>query len=368
MLSYLEEKNLDAWLGGYARHVLKNLRKPHVEGPRHLLFAVCDHYEPLWDTSTSALGDARVRAWAEGYPALCSQFRDADGRPPRHSFFFPGEQYVPRWMDALAKLTKDDFAEVELHLHHDHDTAATLAAKIELYKARFAEHGLLSRGPDGEPRYAFIHGNWCLANARKDGRNCGVDDELVVLHDTGCYADFTFACAPDESQPRFVNEIYWPTGDLTKKRAYEQGEAARVGKVMDDRLLMVTGPLAIAARAEKLPVWIDNAGITARRPPTPFRLGTWASQNIHVAGRPEWVFVKSFTHGAPEPQAEVFLREPARVMHETLAAKYNDGQKWKLHYVTAREMFNIAIAAMDGKTGDPGQYRDYRLPKPPAAG
>ena len=185
MLSYLEEKNLDAWLGGYARHVLKNLRKPHVEGSRHLLFAVCDHYEPLWDTSTSALGDARVRAWAEGYPALCSQFRDADGRPPRHSFFFPGEQYVPRWMDALAKLTKDDFAEVELHLHHDHDTAATLAAKIELYKARFAEHGLLSRGPDGKPRYAFIHGNWCLANARKDGRNCGVDDELVVLHDTG---------------------------------------------------------------------------------------------------------------------------------------------------------------------------------------
>ena len=80
---------------------------------------------------------------------------------------------------------------------------------------------------DGRPAWAFIHGNWCLANARRDGRNCGVDDELVVLHKTGCYADFTFAAAPNEAQPRFVNQIYWPTGDLTKKRAYENGEVAR---------------------------------------------------------------------------------------------------------------------------------------------
>lgn len=365
MSSYLTEKNLDAWLGGYARHLARNVVKPAVRGPRHLLFAICDHYEPLWDTSTVAIGDARVRAWAEGYPAICGRFRDADGRPPRHSFFFPGEQYLPRWLDALAKLAKDGFGEVELHMHHDHDTRAGLLAKIERYKARFAEHGHLSRGPDGRARYAFIHGNWCLANARRDGKNCGVDDELVALFESGCYADFTFAAAPDESQPRIVNQIYWPVGDLTRKRAYENGEAARVGHVKDDRLLMITGPLAIAPRAEKLPIWIDNAGITRLRPPTPFRLRTWISQNIHVEGRPEWVFVKAYTHGAPEPQAEVFLGEPARVLHETLTTRYNDGARWKLHYVTAREMFNIAIAAMEGKTGDPGEYRDYKLPKAP---
>ena len=118
MLSYLSEKNLDAWLGGYARHLAANIVKPSVEGPRHLLFAICDHYEPLFDTSTTAIGDARVRAWEEGYPAIHGRFRDADGRPPRHSFFFPGEQYLPRWMDVLAKLTKDDLGEVELHEAH----------------------------------------------------------------------------------------------------------------------------------------------------------------------------------------------------------------------------------------------------------
>jgi len=30
-------------------------------------------------------------------------------------------------------------------------------------------------------------------------------------------------------------------------------------------------------------------------------------------------------------------------------------------------MYNIAIAAMDGKDGDPGAYRDYVLPPPPTA-
>jgi len=34
---------------------------------------------------------------------------------------------------------------------------------------------------------------------------------------------------------------------------------------------------------------------------------------------------------------------------------------FRMHFATAREAFNIALAAVDGKSGDPGQYRDYRL-------
>ena len=32
-----------------------------------------------------------------------------------------------------------------------------------------------------------------------------------------------------------------------------------------------------------------------------------------------------------------------------------------LHFVTAREMVNIVLAACDGREGNPGQYRDYRF-------
>jgi hypothetical protein len=32
-----------------------------------------------------------------------------------------------------------------------------------------------------------------------------------------------------------------------------------------------------------------------------------------------------------------------------------------LHFVTARELTNIILAACDGREGNPGDYRDYRL-------
>jgi hypothetical protein len=43
---------------------------------------------------------------------------------------------------------------------------------------------------------------------------------------------------------------------------------------------------------------------------------------------------------------------------------YNDGTNYVLHYVTAREVYNIIKAAEAGMQGDPGQYRDYILPAP----
>jgi hypothetical protein len=367
VVNYFKQKHFETWIGGYARHLLERRRAPKPSGPRHLLFAFCDHWEPLWNNVSEEAASARVKAWAEGYPRLSAEFRDADGCNPRHSFFFPGEQYRPAWLDTLADFTRRGIGEVELHLHHAGDTGPKLRADILKFLADFASHGHLCRDPDGRLRYAFIHGNWCLANARKDGDWCGVDEEIPLLFDTGCYADFTFPAAPDESQPNIVNQIYWPVGDLERKRAYESGERARVGEVRRDRILMVEGPLALATRREKIPIWIENSAITAKEPGTARRVETWVDQNIHVDGRPEWVFVKVHTHGAPDLQGASLLGEGGRTMHSALTGLYNDGKSWILHYVTAREMFNIAMAAMEGKRGNPAEYRDYVLPPPPAA-
>lgn len=51
-------------------------------------------------------------------------------------------------------------------------------------------------------------------------------------------------------------------------------------------------------------------------------------------------------------------------MHTYLERHYNDGVNYRLHYVTAREAYNIVKAAEDGKAGDPDEYRDYVLPHP----
>ncbi len=367
MLARLLSKNLHTWLGGYARYRAQDFARPRTSGTKHLLFALCDHYEPLWGEPDQSVADARVDAWAQGYPAMAAQFRDADGFGPRHSYFFPGEQYNPRHMDQLGDLARLDMGEVELHLHHDGDTEETLRAQLVDSLAKFAEHGHLTRDPDGRLRYAFIHGNWCLANSRKDGRWCGVDAEMPLLFDTGCYADYTFPAAPSECQPNIVNQIYWPTGDLARNRAYEGGQRARVGARHDDRILMIQGPLSLAFRPGSWSVRIENGGLDGVDPPTAARATTWVKQGIHVQGRPEWVFVKVYTHGAPENTAAALLGAQAREFHSHLVERYNDGVDWKLHYVTAREMYNVAMAAMDGKSGNPGDYRDYVLARPPIA-
>jgi hypothetical protein len=370
-LRALRERHLETFLRGYlvdeGRRLATSRRRTRASGPRHLMVAVCDHHEPLWNKVDDARGAERIATWREGYPRLAREYRDADGKSPRHSFFFPGEEYRPQFLEPLAELARAGFGEVEVHLHHDGDTEATLEAQLRETIASFVRHGHLSRDPDGTPRYAFIHGNWALANGRRDGRWCGVDAELPLLFRTGCYADFTFPSAPDQSQPNIVNRIYWPTGDLTKKRCYESGERARVGEVRNDRILMLQGPLALTRRPGRLSVRIENSALTAHDPPSSARARSWVARDIHVEGRPEWVFVKLHTHGAPEREAASLLGDGGHELHRVLTTEYNDGQRWKLHYVTAREMFNIAMAAMEGKTGDPNAYRDHILSPPPAA-
>jgi hypothetical protein len=76
------------------------------------------------------------------------------------------------------------------------------------------------------------------------------------------------------------------------------------------------------------------------------------------------VFVKVHTHGAPDAQARSLLGEAGRAMHWALR-RYNDGEEFVLHYVSAREMFNIALAGMHGLRGDPDDHRDRFLRPPP---
>jgi hypothetical protein len=166
----------------------------HRDGPRHLLFAFTDHYEPLWNNASPAQGVGAVQAWHKGYPEMVSPFRDADGKPPRHSFFYPGRAVRgprlpgaarPIWRAAVSARSSCTFTTTAT-------PAATLRPALQEYLKLFANHGHLTRDPDGRLRYAFIHGNWALANPMHDGRWCGVPEEVALLYDTGCYADFTF--------------------------------------------------------------------------------------------------------------------------------------------------------------------------------
>jgi len=131
---------------------------------------------------------------------------------------------------------------------------------------------------------------------------------------------------------------------------------------------LVQGPLGLNFARRKWGVLprIENGEICGVNPPTPDRVRLWAQTGIHVAGRPEWVFVKLHTHGCVPANADVLLGEAMAAMHAHLQQHFNDGNTWQLHYVTAREMVNIILAAEAGQSGSPGQYRDYAI-APPAA-
>jgi hypothetical protein len=375
-LGKLGRKEVHLWLGGWLADRARKRAQAAPQGTRHLLFCLCDHYEPLHGQETTTahaavdaaamdLARARVRRWRDEYPRFM-RFRDADGRSPRHSFFYPGEQYDPALVEPIAELVGEGHGEVEVHLHHDRDTREGLRASLEGALRDLGRHGVVPRAKD-RPSWAFIHGNWCLANARRDGRFCGVDEEMALLYDLGCYADFTFPSAPDESQPGIVNAIYYPTGDVARRRAYEHGARVRVGTPRADRLLIVEGPLALAFRPRSRKLRIESAALDWSDPPSLARLRTWVAQGVHVEGRPEWIFVKVHTHGAPEKNADILLGEPMESFHAELARSYNDGAAWQLHYLSAREMYNVARAAMDGKNGSPANWLDYEVPPPERA-
>lgn len=362
----IRRKHIGVWIRGFLR---QDWRAPVPQGrTRHLMFCFVDHFEPQYGGPSYEVECERVARWRADYPRLCEGLRDADGRPPVHTFFYPQEEYRREHLDPLVEMCRMGMGEIEIHLHHDHDTEAGLREKLRSFTQLLVDaHDALPCDPaTGQPRWAFIHGNWALDNSHPDGTGCGVNNELIVLREEGCYADFTFPAAPDPCQTSTVNRIYYAKDDPERPKSHDTGDRVRVGGGTDGDLMIIQGPLGFMWHNRKLGLLprIENADVRTSSPPTRERIDAWVQTGIHVEGRPEWTFVKVHTHGVEERDIDTLLGQPMREAFEYLQSRYNDGREWKLHYVSAREMYNIAKAAEAGHEGDPGLYRDFLIPRP----
>lgn len=328
--------------------------QPAPAGPLHVFLCIADHYEPDLGNASDAVRLERVERWMRDYPRSVDGIADSAGRKPQHTFFYPLEEYRPILLDRLGDLCRRGYGEVEVHLHHDRDTSEQLREKLESFKQTLHhQHGLLHRDASGAIRYGFIHGNWALDNSRPDGRWCGVNDEITVLRETGCYADFTMPSAPDSTQTRTVNSIYYATDDPAAPKSHDTGIPARVGQAApENTLLMIQGPLIFDWRDRKfgLVPRLENGDLHANRPPAARRLDLWLQAGVHVQGRPGWVFIKLHTHGAKPANSDVLLGPPMRGLHEELAARANADPDFHYYYVTAREMAGIVRTAEAGET------------------
>ena len=361
------------WLMRYPMWRLRELMRRMTEeaGPKHFIFVVANHFEPAWNEQGVTLGRnavlSRAADWCKRARLLGDAFRDHDGKAFRHTYFYPIEQYHAGLLDMLAELQMDDFGEVEMHLHHGvdkPDNEANLRSTLLELRDKLAEdHHLLSRRcKDSSPMYAFVHGNLALANSA-GGRFCGVDSEMQILAETGCYADFTLPSWPDESQVGHINAIYQCRRPLQERSPHSTGKNLCVGE-MPILPIIFTGPLVFdwGRRMRGFPIpRVDSGVLSSNYFPQIDRFARWQSADICVKGRPDWVFIKLYCHAFFPSDQETLLGEPMRRFLGDLleTAEYNNESK--IHFATAREAFNIVMAAVDGQSGNPGLFRDYSL-------
>jgi len=345
---------------------------PRVK-PLHLIIALADHFEPAILPHTTGRHAARVvqeqrlARWCREYPKAVAEWPDHDGRNFRHTYFYPAEQYDEGLIDLLAEHCHEGWGEIEVHLHHGVETAGTPESTRQVlteFRDALVRHGCLSQlDGNGGPRYAFVHGNFALANSMQ-GRFCGVDSEIEILAETGCYADFTLPSSPNPAQTSRINALYECNWPLSRKAAHREGRDLRSGRFSPLLPLMIQGPLLLdfSRRSRHWPLpTIENGALTGNRPPTMGRLKLWRKAGITVEGRPDWLFIKLHCHGMDPRDHEAMLGSSLRRFLRELKEQSRNGREYQIHYVTAREMSNLVLAACDGCEGNPNDYRDYRL-------
>lgn len=341
------------WVWNLLAQQMQSSPVDSVEGTKHVMFSFVDHFEPH--------DQEPVSRWTETYPQVVSQYRDADGVPPQHSWFwyfsYSDDAEKFRFLNQLSGLAFQGLGEIELHMHHYGDNEESFLGlmnhAIELSQSVGA---MVTAEPQPRQAFGFIHGLWALDNSREGA--CGVNNELELLRKLHAYADFTHP-SWGKMHPKIVNQLYYATDDPAQPKSYDEGIRMKVGQPGIGDLLIFEGPSVVGFNSLKLTY--DHGDITMVDLPTPKRIDGWVDAGIHVEGRPEWIFVKVYTHGALLEDHEAVLGEWRDTLHSYLNEKYNDGEEYKLHYVTAREAYNIAKAAEAGKLGDPNDYRDFLI-------
>lgn len=364
-------KNNLPWLARYPFDRAVNFFGEKFEGKKHVIFTVANHFEPSWkaqgfhDLPTQI---KRLNEWHKTAKSTGEAVLDADGTKFRHTNFYPAEQYFPELLDTMAEMQADGLGEVEIHLHHGvekPDTAENLRKQLVEFRDILAErHQCLSKiDGKGIPMWAFVHGNLALGNSC-GGKYCGVDDEVQILQETGCYVDMTLPSAPDETQVPLLNQIYECGLPLVEPIPHKKGERVAVSGKKPQLPLIFTGPLVFnwTRRIKGLPVpRLDDGALVYNQPMDIARFNRWMSANVTVKGRPEWVFVKLYCHGFFDHDQNACIGEDAKRFFSEIIENGEKTGQYEVHFASAREAFNMVWAAIEGKEGKPNDFRNYRL-------
>src|SRR5690349_21040298 len=85
------------WLPAYAFQRLARHSRPG--GAVDVIVALADHFEPailpenIGQYAPLSEQERRLERWCKEYPQVMAPWRDSDGRPFVHTYFYPAEQY-----------------------------------------------------------------------------------------------------------------------------------------------------------------------------------------------------------------------------------------------------------------------------------
>ena len=334
-------RHSERWLPGYlASRMRAAAGGARLGPPSRLWVGIADHFEPYWRLPGDETALARVRRWRDQWPAIASSHADSAGRRPVYTFFYPQEEYRPQLLDLLAELAQEGFAEVEVHIHHDGEGRQDFLDRMHGFlEALHLRHGLLRR-VNGRILFGFIHGNWALDNSLPGGRWCGLNDEITLLRDLGCYADFTMPSGNSPTQARLVNAIYWAVDDPGRPQSYDKGVIVKQGAPGQGDLLMIPGPLGLRWRDRLLPR-LETGELASYDPPTAYRVCRWLDLAPRVGAD---LFLKLYAHGAQEAHMEALLGGGLDTLFRALAVETRR-RGLELQYVSAWDMYRAVIAA-----------------------
>jgi hypothetical protein len=78
----------------------------------------------------------------------------------------------------------------------------------------------------------------------------------------------------------------------------------------------------------------------------------WLNSNVHVMGAPRHVFIKVSTHGAQERNMAFLFSSGFETLWSSLERLARNGAGYRLHYVTAFEMFR-KVKEIEGAASQP---------------
>ena len=338
-------RHAELWLMPY----LKGRLRSRVQRPKlkRAWVAIMDHYEPAGMGASFETAMSRVARWRDRWPRIAGEApRDSAGQCPQYSFFYPQEEYRRELLDGIAEMVRLGTGDVEVHLHHHNEQRDSFIHKVNEYLQRLTEyHGLL-RQQDGRTVFGFIHGNWALDNSRPDGQKCGLNGEIALLRDLGCYADFTMPSLPSPTQGRIVNQIYWCTNNPDNRpRSFDRGIEATPGGGRRGDLLMITGPVGLRFGGGRLVPRVETGEIAGYDLPTEARTRLWFDVAPTIGAD---VFIKLYTHGAQERNSDPLLHDGFSNMYRWLAEEAAR-RGIEIHWATAWQMYQAANALIEGR-------------------